>query len=165
MINVKKSINRLEYLITKGNKPNQADADALYDISLYVEQERKRQLNNHKLFAKIYISVFKSEILRTDGNYQMVADNLRSIVKKPLEQIYDEFHQQMNETEFSIIGKRLGLSDKHPALRTPQENENDKIIISENSNNIAKSLSHYNKVDVYKRLNSLLNNIIDDYEI
>ena len=94
----------------------------------------------------------------------MVADSLRMTLKMPLESIYNDFHQQMNETEFESLAEVLGLSDKHPVLRTDQENENDEKIIKDNAKDLTKALSHYNKVDVYERLNSVMINLVEDYK-
>ena len=143
---------------------NSNDLKALNGVIEYGNKEEERELNNYQLFAKIYISQFTKEIYRTKGNYQMIADSLRITLKMPLESIYNDFHQQMNETEFQKLAEVLGLSDKHPILRTDQENENDERIIKENAKDLTESLSHYNKEDVYNRLNSLLNNLIEDYK-
>ena len=142
---------------------NSDDLEALNGIIEYVNKEKERQLNNYHLFAKLYISSYTKEIYKTKGNYQLIADSLRMTLKRPLESIYDDFHQQINETEFENISKVLGLSDKHPILRTDQENENDEKIIKENAEDLTKALTHYNKEDVYNRLNSLLTNLIEDY--
>ncbi len=160
---VSKDIDRLKYTFSKGNKINQNDIKALNGIIEYVNLEKERQLNNYQLFAKLYISAFTNEIYKTKGNYQLIADSLRMTLKKPLEGIYNDFHQQMNETEFENISKVLGLSDKHPVLRTDKENESDKKIISENAKDLTKALTHYNKEDVYDRLNSVIINLIEDY--
>ena len=160
---ISKNIDRLKYTFSKGNKINQNDIEALNGIIKYVNKEKERELNNYHLFAKLYISVFTSEIYKTKGNYQLISDSLRRTLKRPLESIYDDFHQQMNETEFEILAKVLGLSDKHPVLRTDQENENDKRIIKENAKDLTQALSHYNKEDVYDRLNKVISNLIEDY--
>ena len=160
---ISKNIDRLKYTFSKGNKINQNDIEALNGFIKYVNDEEERRLNNYHLFAKLYISSYTNEIYRTKGNYQMIADSLRMTLKMPLESIYDDFHQQMNETEFEILANDIGLSDKHPILRTDQENENDERIIKENAKDLTQALTHYNKEDVYNRLNSLLNNLIEDY--
>jgi len=139
------------------------DLKALNGIIKYVNKEKERELNNYHLFAKLYISAFTKEIYRTKGNYQLISDSLRMTLKRPLEGIYDDFHQQMNETEFESISKVLGLSDKHPVLRTDQENESDEKIIKDNAKDLTHALSHYNKEDVYDRLNKVIINLIEDY--
>ena len=158
-----KDLERLKFTILNQNKPNEKDFHALNGIIKYVSEEKERTLNNYHLFAKVYISVFTSGIEKTNGNYQKIADELRMVLKTPIESIYDSFHQQMNMTEFENITNLLGMSNKHPALRTKEENENDKRIVNENAKAITKAMLHYNKDDVYKRLNSVITNLIEDY--
>ena len=160
---VKKDIDRLIYTISNQNKPNKNDIDALNGVIEYVNSEKDRLINNHRMFARIYISSFTYGIYKTNGNYQKISNNLLDVLKTPLETIYNDFHQQMNETEFENVTDLLGMSNKHPAIRTPEENENDKRIVSENAKDITEALTHYNKEDVYDRLNSLMSDLIEDY--
>jgi len=158
------NIDRIKYTLTKGNKANIKDFEALNGIIDYANKEKERLLTNNHLFAKLYISLFTRGIEKSNGNYQKIADELREPLKMPLETIYDNFHQQMNSTEFENIINILGMTDKHPALRTEEENENDKKIINENIGELTKALSHYNKEDVFNRLNNVMNNLIEDYD-
>jgi len=160
---IDKAINRLSFLIQKGYKANNTDADALNSIIDYVNKQREENLNNHEMFAKIYINAFTNDLIRSDGNYQLCADSLRMVLKKPLNSIYDTFHNEINTIEFTKISNKLGICNKHPILKTPEENASDQKIIKENAKDLTKALSHYNKKDVYSRLNTLINNLIEDY--
>ena len=160
---VKKDIYRLVYTISNGNKPNEADINALNGVIEYVNKEKERQLNDHHLFAKLYISRFKSEMKRRNGNYQMVADDLRRDIAIDVMSHLELFHQDMNMIEFGKLTDRLGMSSKHPALVTEEENENDKRIINENAKEITEVMTHFNKEDVINRIEIVMNNLIEDY--
>lgn len=73
-----KAINRLAYTISKGNKPNASDMEALNDIIDYVNKEKERELNNNRLFAKLYVNVFKNDLIRNNGDYKATVSSLKS---------------------------------------------------------------------------------------
>ena len=73
-----KAINRLAYTISKGNKPNASDMEALNDIIDYVNKEKERELNNNRLFAKLYVNVFKNDLIRNNGDYKATVASLKS---------------------------------------------------------------------------------------
>ena len=156
-------IKRLSFTISKGNKPNVKDKEALNCVIDYVNKEKERCRNNYSLFAKLYITSFKDEINRREGNYQLIADSLRMVLARPLESIFNDFHQEMNEVEFSKRAKILGLSDKHPILRTDKENESDRKIISNNVNDLSNAMNHFNIDSVRDRVNIVLETLIEDY--
>ena len=160
-----KSLNRLIYTITKGNKPNGTDVQALNEIIQYVNQEKQRQLENNNLFAKLFISTFKNELLQREGKYQLILDSIRIVLKIPLEEHYNALHEEMNYIELMKFAKSKGISMKHPALRTPEETKKDSELLKTYELDLINHLDHFKKEAVYSRTNKLLNNLIEDYEI
>ena len=91
-----KALNRLIYTITNQNKPNQADVDALNDVIRYYNKERERLIVNNKLYAKLFLNAFKGDIIKSNGNYQLSIDNLRSIAKISLNDQLDSLVRESN---------------------------------------------------------------------
>lgn len=96
-MNIIKDINRLSFTISKQNKPNQTDADALDGIIEYVNQEKERQLNNHQLFAKLFINDMLNDTIKNDGNYQKSLDTLRMVFKIDLQEHINNFNSHINQ--------------------------------------------------------------------
>ena len=122
---IQKQIDRLKYTFTKGNKPNQTDFEALNGFIKYVNDEQERKVANNHLFAKLFISVFKNDLIKSEGNYQYIIDSLRMAIALPLKDHYNELFEEMNSIELVKFAESKGISLKHPALRTPEEEAKD----------------------------------------
>ena len=81
-----KAINRLAYTISNGNKPNASDVEALNQLIDYVNKEKQRELNNNRLFAKLYVNVFKNDLIKNNGNYKATVDSLKSTCRIGLDE-------------------------------------------------------------------------------
>ena len=95
-MNVTKDIERLKFTITKQNRPNANDANALNGIIDWVERQRSENVRNGHLFAKVFLELYALQLLKTDGNYQLSIDNVSDLLKTPLEQVYVDFHKELN---------------------------------------------------------------------
>jgi hypothetical protein len=60
---------------------NSNDLKSLNKVIEYVNDQKKRELNNYHLFAKLYISTLKNELLRNGYNYQLITSVLQSTLK------------------------------------------------------------------------------------
>jgi hypothetical protein len=161
---IQKQIDRLKYTFTKGNKPNATDIEALNGIIKYVNSEKERELNNNHLFAKLFLSDFKNDFIKNEGNYQYNIDSLRMILKKPLETHYEDVFNEMNEIEYVKFAKSKGLTFIHPALCDDEDREKQSELLKIHEKELIQHFAHFKKDEVYKRLNGLLNNIIEDYD-
>ncbi len=94
---VKKDLERLKFTISKGNKPNKNDIDALNGIIEYVNNERDRELNNYQLFAKLFLNVFKNDIIKSKGNYQLALKNATDVLKIDLYSHLEAFTREINQ--------------------------------------------------------------------
>ena len=161
---IQKQIDRLKFTFSKGNKPNATDFEALNGIIEYVNSEKERERNDNHLFAKIFLSQFKNDFIKNGGNYQYNIDMLRMTLKIPLESHYEEVYNEMNDVEFVKFAESKGLTFTHPALNSEEENEKQSDLIKEHEKELIQHLSHFKKEDVYKRLNNLLNDLIEDFK-
>ena len=160
---IQKSIDRLKYTFSKGNKPNQNDFVALNDVINYVNQEKEREIIKNHLFAKLFLNGFKNDLLKNGGNYQMYIDRARIALKISLEEHYEELHGEMNHLEYIKFAKSKGITMKHPVLKTQEEEEKDIELLKTHELDLIKHLDHFKKEAVYDRVNKLLNNMIEDY--
>lgn len=136
---VKKDLERLKFTFSKGNKPNKNDIDALNGIIEYVNKERERELNNYQLFAKLFLNIFKNDIIKSNGNYQLSLKSVTDVLKIDLDSHLETFTNEINQIWL------------------------EKAI---NNNDIDNNFD-YPKWDIEetrKRLNEILYNLIEDFK-
>lgn len=134
-----KAINRLAYTISKGNKPNANDVEALNELIEYVNKEKERELNNNILFAKLYVNVFKNDLIRNNGDYKATVDSLKSTCRIGLE-------EQLN-----------GLVREANAIHLQNS-------VKDYEDDISKfEYPKHNEKDMKNRLKDVIGNLIEDY--
>ena len=134
-----KAINRLAYTISNGNKPNASDVEALNQLIDYVNKEKQRELNNNRLFAKLYVNVFKNDLIKNNGNYKATVDSLKSTCRIDLD-------EQLN-----------GLVREANAIHLQNEMENYTKDISK------FEYPKHDETKMKNRLKDLIGNLIEDY--
>ena len=134
-----KAINRLAYTISNGNKPNASDVEALNQLIDYVNKEKQRELNNNRLFAKLYVNVFKNDLIKNNGNYKATVDSLKSTCRIGLDEQLD------------------GLVREANAIHLQNEMENYTKDISK------FEYPKHDETKMKNRLKDLIGNLIEDY--
>lgn len=82
---IKEAINRLGYTISKQNKPNANDADALNSIIEFVNLSNKQVVKENELLAKMYCFVLK-DFLFYYKNVNFASKQInKDILSKPLQ--------------------------------------------------------------------------------
>lgn len=82
---IKEAINRLGYTISKQNKPNTTDADALNSIIEFINLSNKEVVKENELLSKMYCFVLK-EFLFYYKNVNFAAKQInKDIFSMPLE--------------------------------------------------------------------------------
>ena len=127
---IKQALNRIYWRFggngnTNPFPVNEKDIEAFNTLSDYVDKTQKEQFNSSELFAKMYIFVSQAMMESSGGT---VLDNITrkrigDILKKPLSQVFKEFTDYLNESEKYGFLSELKIPNKHPQLRTDQENE------------------------------------------
>jgi len=168
--NIKKAINRITWRIGgNGWKANQNDADAINFIIDFVNVKHKEQINNHQLFAKLYIYVYGQFLSLYDATVfdDIPQKELHRILDKPLEQIIEDFTRQLNNSDKYSFYKELGLSKKHPLTMTDQEKKSDMKILEAVKNDKEKLESFITEIWDYEavkeNLEFQINNAINKY--
>ena len=124
-----KAVQKLSWRFTeciKNGKPfhvNQNDVDALNSIVTYTDQKQKQQFRQNELFAKLYTKVYckmiehyKTDVLDTEVRKQM-----HKILETPMEIIFQEFTDRMNDLDRNSQLETLGVILKHPSLMNEEE--------------------------------------------
>jgi hypothetical protein len=105
------AINRLDFTISKQNKPNQNDANALNVIKEFVnQQDEAMHYSSEKLFAKLYCLVLTSYLIE-HRNIQLASSILNAKLNKTIPQFVDELTQQLNCIEIDTFFKNKGVKD------------------------------------------------------
>ena len=87
------------------------------------------------------------------------------ILKLPIEEHYDLFIERLNHYELNQYSDFLGLSEKHPLLRTDAEDEEQKRILKENEEVYIKHVKGIWESDlVYKMLNNQITESINRFK-
>ena len=94
---IQKSIDRLKYTFSKGNKPNQNDFIALNDVINYVNTERQTLQNNQLLFSKLFLNQFKDVLIKSEGNYQLAIDSVKKVCRVSLDVQLDSLIEEANQ--------------------------------------------------------------------
>lgn len=107
---IQDSIKRLGFTISKQNKPNSTDADALNSIIDFINNVNKSEVQENKLFAKLYIMNFITQ-MRIVRDFDLAQSNVNKILKMPLEGLYNEFRKEANVLEIKNYFESKGLKD------------------------------------------------------
>lgn len=122
---ITKAVERIQWRMKNGWKPNANDIEAINGIIDFVNQKHQRQINDYQLFAKLYIFVY-SEFL---SNYKTtVFDNvaqveLHRLLEKPIEHHIEDFRKTLNDSGLYQRMESNGFKMKHPALKTQEERD------------------------------------------
>jgi hypothetical protein len=107
---LQEAIKRLGFTISKQNKPNSTDADALNSIIDFVNNVNKSEVQENRLFAKLYIMNFITQ-MRIVRDFDLAQSNVNKILKMPLDGLYNEFRKEANVLEIKNYFESKGLKD------------------------------------------------------
>ena len=124
---INKSIERLVYTISKQNKPNNNDAEALNNIILFYNEVTGSDIKKNLLFAKLYIFLY-SNFIKTYESEEMAQSKIHQILDTDIDILFLQLKDDLNSLEITEFFKRQGV-------------ENENIIASENKINEIKELN------------------------
>ncbi len=172
-MNIEKALNRINWRFknpqVKINESkiiiNQTDIDAIDFLTNWIEQQKKETKQENLLFAKVFCYSFKNEIIFYNGSAKFAQSKLVDILKQPLEHHYDEVHKILNNFDLWNYSKEIGLSKKHPALKTDEEEKIDlQILESKDPVLLKKIMDNWTKESVYKSLNNTITEAINRFK-
>jgi hypothetical protein len=173
VMNIEKALNRINWRFknsqVKLNESkiiiNQLDVDAIDFLTSWIEQQKKETKQENLLFAKVFTYAFKNELIFYNGSAKFAQKKLVDILRLPLQYHYDEVHSVLNMFDLYKYSKQIGLTQKHPALKSKEEEENDlQILKSKDPLMLKKILGNWTKESVYKSLNNTITEAINRFK-
>ena len=167
---ITKAVNHFGFKLSPKNniwKATQTDADALYTIMDFVEDQHQKQLNDHHLFAKLYIMVYAQYLEKFKATIfdDIPKKELHKLLDKPLDYFIDLFTQRLNESELYSLFDELNIDMSHPALKseTLKDKETQKL---QNALNDKDNLNKFtgqiwDREVVIENLELQINNVIN----
>lgn len=123
---LKDAIQRISFTVSKQNKPNATDAEALNKILEYLNNSIKKEVNENDLFAKLYVYSLINETVFYNGDIDNAQVKINEILAKPLESLYETHRINFNAIALNNFLHENGLSEKHPLLYNQQEEQVNK---------------------------------------
>ena len=118
------AIKRLRYTISKTNKPNQTDAEALNEVLKILELEQQKTIQENLLFAKLYAFTLCELLIRyTDIDFANTQIN--KILSEPMDLRIQFLKQNVENMETRNYFNRKGILD--PFLKTKNASELEEI--------------------------------------
>ena len=170
--NIEKAINRISWRFKNENVKigeskiliNELDVKAVEFLIEWINNQKKETLKENELFAKIYAYTFNNE-LSFYRNPKFANNKIQNVLKKDVQELYDEVHNNINNIELTNYIEGLGINTKHPLLRTDEENENDLRLFKMNNKEITiKIFGTWTIQNVYKSLNNSISELINKYK-
>ena len=128
---LEKGVNRLRWRFSSNTsfKPNQNDIEALNSVLGWIGSQKKINVLNQDLFAKLYIY----ELIRFLRQYDttifndIVQKELSQVLDKPLSHFYDTFYEDLVHNQLSKIELKKGLSDEDFKVKFTKEKVKAKL--------------------------------------
>lgn len=165
---IEKALNRMQWRFFNENVKvnetkiviNELDQKAISLIIETTENLLTKNINENILFAKIYCHALNIELLHF-RNIKLALQSLEHKLKLPIEFHYDRIADELNRIILTDYENEKQITNKHPYIRT--DNEDNEMIdrIKESKEYQIKILGFWKKEDVYKSLNKTINDIIN----
>lgn len=172
-MNIKESIKRLGFTISKQNKPNSTDADALNTIIEFVNNTTKEEVNQNELFAKLYVMNFITQ-MRIVRDFDLAQKNVHKILKMSLTGLYTEFRREANVLEIKNYFENLGLNKNYGLVKESKDDEiltttqqfNNKMQIAEKANQkeFLAVCDTWSETECESNLNAMITFALNEYK-
>jgi len=164
---LREAINRLGYTISKQNKPNSTDADALNSIIEFINNTNKVEVQENKLFAKLYIMNFITQ-MRIVRDFDLAQSNVNKILKMSLDGLYNEFRKEANVLEIKNYFESKGLKDTWSMMSNFDLKENFKanteICEKIDAKEFLEVCDMWSEENIYNNLNATITLAINTYK-
>lgn len=162
---IEKAMQRLFWRMGNGSfSPNQNDLEALTEVAKWINREKQREIQENTIFAKLYVYCFIYEI-EFYKNIDLAQKRIHEILKQPITSRYNEFLKTLNNYELDVFRKSIGLKDKHPLERSPEEDLEQDAIILNNKDNLEKYfLGVWDYSEISENLNNQITEAINNYK-
>lgn len=150
--------------------PNEKDLENLNIIAGWVDSQKEENINQNRIFAKLFIELMITEIWKT-SSYDFALDKIRMILEPSLESKYKQFQIEMMMFNFDQACEMLGEPnelDYSKGVSVDERREYTKKrlkFIKSNETDLKKALisDHWNEENTNTRLNDLISDLITMY--
>jgi glutamyl/glutaminyl-tRNA synthetase len=166
MATLEANIKRLFWRIGNGKfEPNDKDVKALTEVVEWINRQKVQEINQHHLFAKLYVKAFFEEIEKYKDP-QFAQYTLHSHLQKPIETIYLEFENNLNSFEFELFCEKMGIKMGEHPMQTPEEQrEFEMEIIKSNESEYLKLVTgKWTTEKIFKALNNQISETINKFK-
>jgi len=118
------AIKRLRFTISKQNKPNQTDAEALNEVLNILNLEQQKTIQENLLFAKLY-SFLLAEFTHHYTDIDFANKQINSILSEPMNVRIELLIYKLKDMEYRNYFNRKGVLD--PFLKTKTALELEEI--------------------------------------
>jgi len=118
------AIKRLRYTISKSNKPNKTDAEALNEILKILELEEQKTIQENLLFAKLYAFLL-AEFTHNYTDVDFANKQINVILSEPIDIRIEWLVYKLKNMEYNNYFNRKCILD--PFLKTKTANELEEI--------------------------------------
>lgn len=171
--NIEKAINRLQWRFKNDNVKvgeskiiiNELDLKAVDFLINWVNQQKQETLKENLLFAKMFTYSLYHETIYYKGNIKQSSRSLQEKLELPIQYHYNKIHEVLNMFELNHYMNSIGVSDKHPLLRTNEEDKKNRDLFIKNNEEVTKKiLGTWTLDSVYKSLNNTITECINRYK-
>ncbi len=133
-MDINKAVQRLGWRFDQASKRpdhnfhiNENDLEALKTIDAFVVKDQKKQYNNQKLFAKLYIYNLTEliEYYNTTIFDPLPRRRIQEILRQSLPELTEKLKETLNDSEKYELMQEIGIDLKHPLIRSNEETGND----------------------------------------
>lgn len=162
---IEQSIQRLQWRFSNGSfSPVQKDIECLNHITEWINQQRTAVLQHDTHFAKLYCHVFAQEVNFYEGNIKLAQQKMREYLSLTVPKHYDKFGKTMTEARLNAFSKKIGLSMKHPMIKTEDEKLSDDEIINKNKSELEEMFTgEWSQEQIDKSLNAEISSAIHKF--
>lgn len=112
-----KAIKRLSWRFSqqKAFKPNENDINALNDVIKHLNESDKKQINDNRLFAKLYIYNLTETIRKFESTIfeKEIQKSLHKLLDYDLEYFYTAFHRELQGNLINEVILKTDTTDKN----------------------------------------------------
>lgn len=168
---IEKSIKRLQFKLSKDKcYVDKEDREALNTIIDYYNETESYNINNAKLFTKLWINEFLKLTVLHKFTAKSALKRIEEILSKDINEYYDVLIEEIKFKRFFSECYKLGIKDYYNQehnkimLISDDDIEENKKIASEYYEQLKEKLiGDYTFEELQKFLNSNINRMIIDY--
>lgn len=163
------AIRRLAYTISKEHKPNETDKLALNTIITFINKSDEQVIQEHALFAKLYIFVLKGFLVHYNYDIDFASKQLHRELMTPLNCHIEELTNYLKTGEMSRFFEEKGIVSSYYRGKNFEEQEefnkrNKELLDSVDTKEFLEATDWWNIDSVSAQLQRQINEALTRYK-